>query len=87
MAVLENGARAELDEKLSWSEHAEVAIATVSAYPEEDSRDETRAARAAAPNLGRVGSTAFLAVCLIVELAWLVAIVYLLLGFTRGLFA
>ena len=79
---MEKPVRAELHEEQSWSERAEIAIATISAYRDESFPKEPQAAVVAARELGRVGSASFLAACLLAELGWLMAIVYLVLRVT-----
>jgi hypothetical protein len=79
LAVVEDGVRAGPEDDQSWSQRAAVAIATVSAYLE-DEPDEARApvpAAASAP-LGRLRAAAVLSACVALELAWLAALGYLL---------
>jgi hypothetical protein len=77
LAVLEEEVWAELDD-LSWSERTELAVAKA---PMEGLEGETEAA----PDLGGAGAAAFLVVCAVLQLAWLVAIGYLVHSLTGGL--
>jgi hypothetical protein len=71
--VSEEGASRE--DQQSWSERAEIAIATVSAYQAELPEEEPAAAPA---EPSRLGSAAVLAMCVVIELLWLTALAYLL---------
>jgi hypothetical protein len=71
--VSEEGAST--DDRQSWSERAEIAIATVSAYLAEPPEEEPASALAAP---SRLRSAAVLAMCVVIELLWLSALAYLL---------
>lgn len=84
MAVLEGEVWAELDD-VSWSEGAELAVATVSTEGlDGETAGELEAE--AAPDLGR-GGAAFLVTCAVLQLAWLVAIGYLVHWLSGGPFS